>query len=74
MHGLTSANKGAKSAPVVVSALGWRPDRTVEPYAVLTLACRGPLRAMRSSALLLGRIASGGCWRGDATGRAVFAR
>jgi hypothetical protein len=38
-------------------------------HAVLTLVCRGPLRAMRSSALLPGRVASGGCWRGDAAVR-----
>jgi hypothetical protein len=45
------------------------PPEPVEPYAVLTLACRGPLRAMRSSALLPGRIASGGCAHGDAVMR-----
>jgi hypothetical protein len=45
------------------------PTEPVEPYAVLTLACPGPLRAIRSSALVLGRIASGGCRRGDAAMR-----
>jgi hypothetical protein len=39
----------------------------VEPYAVLMLAFNGdPLRAVPGSAPLLGRIACGGCWRGDA--------
>jgi hypothetical protein len=45
------------------------PTEPVEPYAVLTLARRGPLRAMRSSALLPGRVASSGCWRGGAVVR-----
>jgi hypothetical protein len=46
------------------------PPEPVEPYAVLTLTCNGgQFRAMRSSPPPLGRIASGGCWRGDAVMR-----